>query len=45
MADHWFATLVVSASERNATLSLKLDEIVHLLTTHSAVLTQHLEYY
>lgn len=42
MVDDWFAPLTVLACERDATLSLKLDEIVDHLARHSASLKKHL---
>ena len=42
MVDDWFAPLTVLACERDATLSLKLDEIVDRLAMHSAALKKHL---
>jgi len=44
MADDWFTPLTVGllACERNATQSLKLDQIVDRLSTHSAALRKHL---
>ena len=44
MVDDWFAPLTLLACERDATptLSLKLDEIVDRLDTHSAALKKYL---
>ena len=42
MVDDWFAPVTVLACEREATLSLKLDEIVDNLATQSAALKKHL---
>ena len=42
MVDDWFAPLTVLACERDATLSLKFDEIVDRLARHSVALKKHL---